>query len=313
MTASLRVVFMGSPEFALPSCESVYEHFDLVGVMSAPDAVRSRGKVLSETPVAAFARKKHIACYKTDRISDKAYAFLCDLKPDVICVVAFGALLPQALLDLPRFGAINVHASLLPNWRGAAPIERAILAGDPELGVSIMQMGPGLDDGDICLQAKMVRDHKTQAEITRELATLGAEKLIECLYALQRGEISWQAQKTPETPYAKKLSKSEFIITPDNSAEANFLKVQASSNSYPAKFFLQKKGVRVLWAEPLSSAKVCVVPESILRMGPNICLASKDGSLLALRTVKPDGKKEMAADAWARGIFAHTKGPLPWE
>lgn len=309
MLNSLRVVFMGSPKFALPACIKLYETFDVVGVMTAPDAIRGRGKKLVETPVAAFASSKNIPIYKTTRINDAAFSWLVNFAPDVICVVAFGALLPKRVLDLPRYGCINVHASLLPAWRGAAPIERAILAGDAELGVSIMQMQEGLDEGDYCLQASIRRDDKSSAAIHTELSQLGASLLCDCLKGLDTQTLTWIKQPKTNTSYAAKLEKSEFRLCPQDGANKNFLRVQASSSSYPAKFVFKQVGIRVMEAKPVATEQVR--SGQLYEQEGHVYLGCNDQTALELICVKPDGKQTMQASAWARGSFQ--KGEPTWQ
>lgn len=289
---------MGTPEFALPSLEELFENFDLVGVMTAPDAIRKRGKELTPTPVAEAAKTLHVPLYKTKKIDDAAYTWLTDLQPDVICVVAFGALLPKRVLALPRYGCINVHASLLPRWRGAAPIERAILAGDTELGVSIMKITPGLDEGDVCLTDSLQRDHLRHRELMKNLATMGGKALIKAINDLESNKLSWKKQDESLVTYADKIQKSDCMLSPTISAEKNFLRIQASSSSHPARFFLNSKGVRALWALPSQKE----VDQGVLwREKEGVFLGCTEGSL-ELLAVKPDGKREMSAEDWARGL-----------
>lgn len=298
MENKLRVVFMGTPEFALPSLQEVFKHFNLVGVMTAPDAIRKRGKELTPTPVAETAKTLHVPLYKTKKIDDAAYAWLKSLQPELICVVAFGALLPKRVLVLPRYGCINVHASLLPRWRGAAPIERAILAGDSELGVSIMKITPGLDEGDVCLTDLLQRDHLRHSELENSLATMGGMALIKAINDLESHKLSWKKQDEALVTYADKIQKSDCMLSPTISAEKNFLRIQASSSSHPARFFVNDKGIRAMWALPSQKE----VDQGVLcKEKEGVFLGCIEGSLELLE-VRPDGKREMSALDWARGL-----------
>ena len=184
----MRVVFMGTPEFAATILDDLVQHHDVVAVYTRPDAVRGRGKRLEPSPVKVVAERHGLAVLTPRTLRDEeAQRELAAFRPDVICVAAYGAILPKAVLDIPTHGCLNVHASLLPRWRGAAPIERAILAGDEEAGVCIMRMEEGLDTGAYCVCRTAVVGRKNAAALTDELANLGSHALLTALVHVEEG------------------------------------------------------------------------------------------------------------------------------
>lgn len=185
----MRVVFMGTPEFAVPSLKALDEAFDVVAVYTRPDAVRSRGKKLDPSPVKAEACKRGLRVIEAKRMTPDLIAELEALAPDVICVAAYGCILPDAVLDIAPLGCVNVHASLLPRWRGAAPIQRAILEGDERVGASIMKVVHELDAGDYCVQVFSDVADKTSSELMSEVGSLGAKALVEALKDIESGSV----------------------------------------------------------------------------------------------------------------------------
>ena len=191
----MRIVFMGTPDFAASVLSELASQHEVVAVYTRPDAVRGRGKQLVPSPVKVEACERGIPVFtpKTLRDADEQQA-LAALEPDVICVAAYGMLLPAEVLSIPEHGCLNVHASLLPRWRGAAPIERAILSGDEEVGVCIMRMEEGLDTGDYCVCRSLEVGDKDVALLTDLLADLGAHALLTALTQLEAGCIRWTRQ-----------------------------------------------------------------------------------------------------------------------
>jgi methionyl-tRNA formyltransferase len=210
----LRAVFAGTPEFALPALAALREHHEIVAVLTQPDRPAGRGRRLTASAVKRAALAAYLPLAQPDSLrSDAARAQLAAWRPDVIVVVAYGLILPREILALPRFGCVNIHASLLPRWRGAAPVQRAILAGDAESGVSIMQMDAGLDTGPVLLQRRIAisPDH-TGGSLHDALATLGAEALIEALEGLAAGTLQAHPQAQAGVTCAAKIEKSEARI-----------------------------------------------------------------------------------------------------
>ncbi|HXH04499.1 MAG TPA: methionyl-tRNA formyltransferase [Candidatus Competibacteraceae bacterium] len=212
MAAALRIVFAGTPEFAVPTLSALIAAGQVpVAVYTQPDRPSGRGRRLSASPVKQCAQAHGIAVHQPRTLRDPAaQAELAALRPDLMIVVAYGLLLPRAVLDIPRLGCVNVHASLLPRWRGAAPIQRAILAGDSESGVSIMQMEEGLDTGPVLATARCpIEPGMSAGELHDRLAELGARTLVEVLPALAEGRLMAEPQAACGVCYAAKLDKAE--------------------------------------------------------------------------------------------------------
>lgn len=303
----MRVVFMGTPEFAVPSLQAIVEAgHEVPLVFTRPDAVRGRGKKLVPSPVKARALELGLDVFETGRMVDAAKAALAEAAPDVICVVAYGCILPDAVLAAAPLGAVNVHASLLPRWRGAAPIQRSILAGDEQTGVSIMRVAHDLDAGAWCAQVSVPVGEKGASELTAELADAGARALVDVLPALADGTVEWHEQDPAGVTVAAKVRKDEMLLDPADGARANALRVQASGDTAPARASVAGKGVRVMAARVAEGA--AVEPGSVFAQKKRVLLGCADGAL-ELLSVKPDGKKEMPVASWAAGL----RGELSWE
>ncbi|MBK48028.1 MAG: methionyl-tRNA formyltransferase [Pelagibacteraceae bacterium] len=211
----LKVAFMGTPEFALPGLESIYKNFDLVHCYTQPSRPSGRGQKISHTPVKNFCIKKNINVstpvnFKKNEELQKLNKMNCD----VIVVAAYGIILPKEVLNIPKYGAINIHASLLPFWRGAAPIQRALLAGDKKTGITIMQMEEKLDSGNIILQKEIeISEENTAQEIHDKLALLGGDLINNALKELERNKkIKSVSQNEEKATYAKKIRPEETKI-----------------------------------------------------------------------------------------------------
>ena len=302
----LRVIFMGTPEFAVPSLEALAGTCDVALVLTRPDAVRGRGKALVASPVKARALELGLPVLEAARITPEVADALRAAAADVFCVAAYGCILPDEVLTMAPGGCVNVHASLLPRWRGAAPIQRAILAGDAETGVSIMRIGHGVDTGTYCAQARVAIAGKGTAELTAELARVGAELLVETLPSVVDGTAVWVEQDEALVTHAAKISKAELALDPADGARANALRVQASGDTAPARCAVAGRGVRVCAAR---AAEKDVAPGAVAVARGRVWLGCADGALELVR-VKPDGKREMEAAAWAAGLRGDG---LTWE
>lgn len=302
----MRVVFMGTPDFAVPSLKALAAAgHEVPLVFTRPDAVRGRGKKLVPSPVKAAAAELGIPVFETSRMTPEAKAALAEAAPDVICVVAFGCILPDDVLAAAPLGAVNVHASLLPRWRGAAPIQRSILAGDERTGVSIMRVAHELDAGAWCAQVGVEIGHKGCDELTSELARAGASALVDALPKLADGSVEWHEQDPAGVTLAAKVRKDEMRLDPADDVAANARRVQASGDTAPARCVVAGKGVRVMSAVPAGALLAAGAVEVEKK---HVFLGCADGALEVL-SVKPDGKKEMPAAAWASGL----RGDLAWE
>ena len=314
----MRVVFMGTPEFAATILDDLVQHHDVVAVYTRPDAVRGRGKRLEPSPVKVSAERHGLAVLTPRTLRDEeAQRELAAFRPDVICVAAYGAILPKAVLDIPKHGCLNVHASLLPRWRGAAPIERAILAGDEVAGVCIMRMEEGLDTGAYCVCRTAVVGRKNAAALTDELANLGSKALLTALVHVEEGAAEWTEQDEGEATYASKIEKRELDLAPSDEAATVERKVQASSAAHPSRAVVAGRGVTVLDASVPEGAQALelasgLAPGAVRFAGKRLFLGAADGAV-EVHEVKPDGKQAMDARSFAAGIQGIKDGGLTWE
>ena len=305
----MRVVFMGTPDFAVPSLRELASRFEVVLVLTRPDAVRSRGKKLEPSPVKAAALELDIPVMEATRITPEVMDRLHEADADIFCVAAYGCILPDEVLNMAPLGIVNVHASLLPRWRGAAPIQRAILAGDERAGISIMRIGHGVDTGAYCAQASCSVAGKTADELTAELAQLGADLLCDTLPALADETAVWTEQDESLVTHAQKISKAEMRLDPQESALVNLRRVLASSDAAPARCIAAGKPVRIMRAEGTDgAAPICAAGELICQ-GKRAYIGCSDG-VVEVMSVKPDGKRQMDASAWAAGLQGDG---LTWE
>ena len=266
----MRVAFAGTPEFALPALTALAIHHQIVGVLTQPDRKAGRGQKLAPSAVkqAAAARELPLAQPATLK-SEAARSLLARWDPQLLVVVAYGLILPPDILALPPHGCINIHASLLPRWRGAAPIERAILAGDRETGVTIMQMDSGLDTGPLLLQRPVpIAESDTGGSLREKLATLGAALLLEAIEGLAAGTLHARPQPQSGVTHAAKISKAEARIDWARDAIDIEREIRAF-NPWPI-------AVTALAAEPLRILAGRAEPGSPERASPPGCIVSVD-------------------------------------
>ncbi len=313
----MRVVFMGTPELAATILDDLVQQHEVVAVYTRPDAVRGRGKQLEPSPVKRVAERLGIPVRtpRTLRNADAQNA-LADLNPDVICVAAYGAILPKEVLDIPRFGCLNVHASLLPRWRGAAPVERAILAGDEETGVCIMRMEEGLDTGAYCICRIAAIEDKNAEELTDELANLGSYALLTALVHVERGAAEWTEQDESLVTYADKIEKGELDLSCADGAQTLVRKVQASSSAHPSRATIAGRGVTCLRLREVDDARACELTANmscgeVRFVAKRLFLGAAEGAVEVLE-LKPDGKQAMDAKAFAAGVQGIKQGDLTW-
>ena len=231
----MRIVFMGTPDFAVPSLRELACTNEVTLVLTRPDAVRGRGRKLVASPVKAAALELGLPVVETKRITSELLARIRAAQPDALAVAAFGCILPDELLDMAPLGCVNVHGSLLPRWRGAAPILRAVLAGDERVGVSIMRIVHALDAGAYCRQASVEVGEKPCATVMSELAELGADELLLALAQMEDGTARWVDQDESQVSYARKIDKREMLLDPADGRLANRRRVQASLDAAPAR------------------------------------------------------------------------------
>lgn len=302
----MRIVFMGTPAFAVPSLHALAGAHDVRLVLTRPDAVRGRGRRLEPSAVKAAATELGIDVLEAKRITDEVMDAIRAAEPDAVVVAAFGCILPDAVLTAAPLGCVNVHASSLPRWRGAAPIQRAILSGDARAGVSIMRVVHDLDAGAYCRQADVEVGEKSCPQVMGELAELGARELLTALDQMADGTAVWVDQDESKVTYAKKIEKAEMLLDPAATALDNRRRVQTSLDAAPARMAVAGKGVRVLAARVVEEG---VAQGEVLVRHGRVIAGCADGAIELLR-VKPDGKREMEASAWAAGLH---QSQLAWE
>lgn len=306
----MRIVFMGTPDFAATILEDLAAQYNVVAAYTRPDAVRGRGKKLEPSPVKEVACRLGIEVQQPTTFKDpEALSVLEAYKPDFIVVAAYGMILPPDVLECPTYHCLNVHASLLPRWRGAAPIEHAIIAGDEETGVCIMSMEEGLDTGPYCVCRTLSVEDKTATQLSDELANLGSQALLTAIMRLAHGQERWVVQNEAEATYAHKIRKGELDLDPLLPAEMLSRRVRASSAAHPSKCAIAGRRVTVVDAlnaahDPAAAAAAeGLLPGQARYAAKKLLLGCKQGALEVFR-LKPDGKKEMDAQAFAAGAAA---------
>lgn len=294
---TLRLAFMGTPAFATPTLAALIgAGHDIACVYTQPPRPKGRGLAEELSPVHRLALASHIPVRTPVSLKDPAqHEIFAALGCDAAVVVAYGLLLPKAILEAPRLGCFNLHASLLPRWRGAAPIQRAIMAGDTETGVMVMRMEEGLDTGPILMAERTAIARKTYGQLHDELAQLGASLMTRALGALERGSIGEQPQGEAGITYAKKVAKDETRIAWTRPARELDCFVRALSPSPGAWFEMKGERIKVLYAEPVAGKGA---PGDVLH---DLTIACGDGAL-ALTSVQRAGGKAMDAVTFLRGF-----------
>lgn len=296
----LKIVFAGTPEFAAGALRALLaSKHEVIAVYTQPDRPAGRGRKLTPGPVKALALQHGLPVHQPLSLRDEAaQQELAVLAPDVMIVAAYGLLLPKAVLDLPRHGCLNIHASLLPRWRGAAPIQRAILAGDVETGITIMQMDVGLDTGDMLYKLSTpISTGDTAASLHDRLAELGAEALLAALEQLQQGSLQPEKQDDSQACYAQKLSKAEAAIDWSRPAVELSRQVRAFNPWPVSQARLKGETLRIWEADAVAGEGSSAIPGTIVACQPQgIDVATGAGILRLLRVQLPGGKPLVARD-----------------
>ncbi|HEX9706500.1 MAG TPA: methionyl-tRNA formyltransferase [Steroidobacteraceae bacterium] len=314
MDPSLAVLFAGTPDFALPSLDAIAaSRHRLVAACTQPDRRSGRGQRLAASPVKERALALGLPVIQPASLRDAAARdALSAFAPDVMVVVAYGLLLPQAILDLPRLGCLNVHASLLPRWRGAAPVARAIMAGDPVTGVCIMRMEAGLDTGPLMLRREvMIGARETAGELESRLAVEGGEAIVEALDALAAGRASFEPQDSAQATYASKLGKADARIDWREPARVLERRIRALNPRPVAETMLDGAQLRIFEAE-IVAAPAGDIPGTILRADTKGIVVMTGDQALALRRVQLPGRRAVTAAelANARPLAGRVLGNL---
>ena len=299
----MRVLFWGTPEFAAaPLRALIGEGFEVVGVVTQPDKPQGRSRALAAPPVKQIALEEQLPCFQPASPKDPEFIGMIELmKPDISIVVAYGHIMPKAMIDLPRLGTLNIHASLLPLLRGAAPIQAAIRQGFTQTGVTIMRMIPALDAGPIILTATVpILDDETYGELQMRLSELGALTLVEALALISVGEATETPQDSSIATYAPKVTREDARVDWTLSA-AEVSRIIRAYDPKPGAFTtLGGLDVKLFGARPEHGETVAAEPGRVVGVRQGLMVACGDG-LLSVRDVKPAGKGRMTGGEWSRG------------
>jgi methionyl-tRNA formyltransferase len=312
--ARLRIAFAGTPAFAVPALDALAaSRHELVGVLTQPDRPAGRGRVLTASAVKQRALQLGLSVSQPERLATaEQRAPLLAWRPELLVVIAYGLILPAVALQLPRLGCLNIHASLLPRWRGAAPIARAILAGDAATGVAIMGLEPTLDTGPVYAERRVaIGAHDTAADLLPQLATLGATALLEVIDALAAGKAQAQVQGADGVSYAHKLSKEEAVIDWKLSADLISRQVRAFNPWPVAETLLRGERVRIwrAWVEDALAAgsNATAAPGTALGLHAGTLRVRCGEGVLAIDSLQLPGKRAVSAIDFAH---AHTLAGL---
>lgn len=302
----MKIIFMGTPDFAVSALDALCRSGqEVILAVTQPDRQKGRGRKVIQTPVKVCAEKWGVPVFQPVRIREpEAIEQIRSLAPDLIVVAAFGQILPQELLDIPRLGCINIHASLLPKLRGAAPIQWSVINGDSESGITLMQMNAGLDTGDILFQESVpIGPEETGESLYEKLAELGGEMIVKYLPAIEAGEIRPLKQDDSLSSYAPMLRKEMGEIDWTMSA-AQIEQRMRGMLPWPGAYTTLGGHTLKIWSArvlPADSAYADAVPGTVLYTDKKtICVAAGEGTL-ALLEVQAEGKKRMGTDAFLRG------------
>lgn len=299
----MRVVFMGTPDFAVETLEALIrsEH-QIEAVVTQPDKPKGRGKAVQFPPVKEVALREGLTIYQPRRVRDPEFIkILKEKNPDVIVVVAFGQIIPQEIIDLPRYGCINVHGSLLPKYRGAAPIQWAVIDGEKESGVTTMQMDAGLDTGDMLLKTVVPLEKKeTGGSLFQKLSKAGAELLLRTLKGLEENSLTPEKQGESTTPYAKMLTKEMGRI--DWRQDASVIeRLIRGLNPWPSAYtYLDGKTLKI-WQAAAEEGDTEEQPGIVTEVNKKELKVQTGKGILSLKEVQLEGKKRMETDAFLRG------------
>lgn len=297
----MNIIFCGTPEFAVPALQAVLSSsHHLNAVFTQPDRPAGRGQQLQASPVKQLALVNHIPVFQPKTLRDADIQNeIKQLKPDVMVVVAYGLILPQAVLDIPRFGCINIHPSLLPRWRGAAPIQRTIEAGDNETAITLMQMDKGMDTGPILLQEKItLHGHETSGSLHDYCAMHGAQLLLTVLENIEN--IARIPQSEVGVTHAKKIEKSESAIDWKKSIAEIDCHIRAMNPWPVATMVFQEQPLKIFEAKIVSHALSKNEVGVLFQENQKLCIAARDG-VLEILTLQLPGKKIMQAKDFLHG------------
>lgn len=294
----MKIVFAGTPDFAVPTLQALLDSpHQVCAVYTQPDRPAGRGRKLTASPIKALAASAGIPVYQPENFKQASdIEQLAALNADLLVVVAYGLILPQAVLDIPKLGCINVHGSLLPRWRGAAPIHRALLAGDSKTGITIMRVVKKLDAGDMLYKAEYpIGADDTSSKLHDQLAVMGANGLIEVVGQIERGQVIAEVQDEAQVTYAHKLEKNEAVLDWQRPAIELDRKVRGL-NAWPVAQTLFKGEVLRVWRCALLESNSTLAPGTLSTADQALDVATGDGVLRLLEVQLPGGKRIAGKD-----------------
>lgn len=303
----MRIVFMGTPEFAVLSAETLYalDH-EMCAVFTQPDKPKNRGKKLMTSPIKDWAVERGIPVYQPYSLrkgedAKESLKVLREINPDVIVVVAYGQILPKEILDLPKYGCINVHASVLPKYRGAAPIQRAIQDGCYETGVTTMKMDEGLDTGDYIMRRRTeITEDMTGTELSALLSRSGANLIAETLCKIETNSAPlWAQEYCEEASYAKIITKEELHIDYTKPAKFVYNTIRAMADEPCCYTFLDGKRIKVYRSK--INGRISKLPAGTVEDEKSFSIVCGDGNCIELTEICPEGGKRMTVEAFLRG------------
>ncbi len=307
---AMKLVFCGTPEFALPSLRRLLadQRFRIEAVVTQPDRPRGRGHRVTSSPVKDFALESGIYVYQPEKIrDDSTTSFIKRINPDAVVIIAYGQIIPQHLIEIPRLGWINLHASLLPKYRGAAPINWAIANGETRTGLTTMQIDAGMDTGPILLQSEApIGAEETAPELSRKLAELGAGLVVDSLVGLDLGKIVPRAQDSGQATRAPLLKKSDGIIDWHLSAARIFNRIRGFDPWPGAYSWFRGRQCRI-WGRPYppngdrAQAEKNMAPGTIIQIGDTVRAICGEGTSLLLEAIQLEGKNRVSAGEFAHG------------
>lgn len=307
----MRVIFMGTPDFSVATLEEIIKAgHEVVLVVSQPDKAVGRSKALKATPVKECALAHGIEVYQPRRVKEQeCIEYLAGYQPDIIIVEAFGQIIPKAILDMPKYGCVNVHASLLPKYRGAAPIQWAVINGDAVTGVTTMRMAEGIDTGDMILKEEVaLREDETGGSLFDRLSVVGAKLCVKTMEAIENGTARYTPQDDTAATHTGKIGKKMGIIDWTKSAESIESLIRGLDPWPSAYTHLEEKTLKI-WKAKVYSGEKKAEPGCILKAEKNTLLVQCGDGILSLREVQLEGKKRMSADAFLNG-YAIQEGTL---
>lgn len=307
----MRVVFLGTPEFAVPSLNALIAAHQVLAVFTQPDRPKGRGNQVAQSAVKEAALAHGLPVFQPERVRrPEVVEQLRDLNAEIMIVVGYGQIIPQSIIDLPPHGILNVHGSLLPKYRGAAPIQWAIANGEQETGVTIMQIDAGLDTGDMLLKASSpIEPSETAPELSGRLAPLGAEFLLRAMEQIQNGSIRPEKQDDAEATYAPILKKEDGRIDWQRPARQIFNRLRGFTPWPGAYTTFRDQSLLVVTAEPVETES-SLAPGGLRVEKKRLFAGCGENTVLELKEVQPAGKKRMPAEAFLNGYKVSTNDIL---